>query len=239
MATCMRLCRARQLLHSEYVEKSICNRYLSNPVYAVHNSYRRNLGILANPCQKYAQFDGKLYYRPHCMGQSRIFLHNNAHSRHSLTNSRTHGLNRNLQSRSLNTLSEHHFIQKLELSQRGYPVLSWQARSFSSGGSGTPGGADDAAGGAPASAGDGEDDGSSSDSAEPPMYTQTEQFPSSTALAPMTVPEIFPQVPVIAVKRNPVFPRFIKMIEVRTIDCLLHNLEFFHTTISCDTYIYH
>uniref|UniRef100_A0A3Q2YTH6 Lon protease homolog, mitochondrial n=1 Tax=Hippocampus comes TaxID=109280 RepID=A0A3Q2YTH6_HIPCM len=36
-----------------------------------------------------------------------------------------------------------------------------------------------------------------------------------TALTPMTVPEVFPNVPLIAVSRNPVFPRFIKIIEVK------------------------
>lgn len=36
-----------------------------------------------------------------------------------------------------------------------------------------------------------------------------------TALTPMMVPEVFPNVPLIAVCRNPVFPRFIKIIEVR------------------------
>lgn len=35
-----------------------------------------------------------------------------------------------------------------------------------------------------------------------------------TALTPMMVPEVFPNVPLIAVSRNPVFPRFIKIIEV-------------------------
>ena len=38
--------------------------------------------------------------------------------------------------------------------------------------------------------------------------------PSMVALSPMTVPEVWPQVPVIAVRRHPLFPRFIKMIEV-------------------------
>jgi Lon-like ATP-dependent protease len=32
--------------------------------------------------------------------------------------------------------------------------------------------------------------------------------------ATMTVPEVWPNVPVIAINRNPVFPRFIKIIEV-------------------------
>ena len=37
---------------------------------------------------------------------------------------------------------------------------------------------------------------------------------STTAIAPLTVPDFFPELPVIPVRRNPVFPRFIKMIEV-------------------------
>uniref|UniRef100_A0AAX7TQP0 Lon protease homolog, mitochondrial n=1 Tax=Astatotilapia calliptera TaxID=8154 RepID=A0AAX7TQP0_ASTCA len=36
-----------------------------------------------------------------------------------------------------------------------------------------------------------------------------------TALTPMMVPEVFPNVPLVAVSRNPVFPRFIKIIEVK------------------------
>ncbi|XP_041086688.1 lon protease homolog, mitochondrial [Polyodon spathula] len=39
--------------------------------------------------------------------------------------------------------------------------------------------------------------------------------PSMTALTTMSVPEVFPNVPLIAVTRNPVFPRFIKIIEVK------------------------
>lgn len=39
--------------------------------------------------------------------------------------------------------------------------------------------------------------------------------PQMTALTTMMVPEVFPNVPLIAVSRNPVFPRFIKIIEVR------------------------
>ncbi len=39
-------------------------------------------------------------------------------------------------------------------------------------------------------------------------------IPSMTALAPIQVPEYFPKVPLIAVNRNPLFPRFIKMIEI-------------------------
>nr|KAF6480947.1 lon peptidase 1, mitochondrial [Molossus molossus] len=39
--------------------------------------------------------------------------------------------------------------------------------------------------------------------------------PVVTALTPMTIPDVFPQLPLIAVTRNPVFPRFIKIIEVK------------------------
>ncbi|KAM4707918.1 lon protease homolog, mitochondrial [Discoglossus pictus] len=39
--------------------------------------------------------------------------------------------------------------------------------------------------------------------------------PIVTALTPLMVPELFPNVPVIAVSRNPVFPRFVKIIEVK------------------------
>jgi Lon-like ATP-dependent protease len=39
-------------------------------------------------------------------------------------------------------------------------------------------------------------------------------IPSMNALAPIQVPDFFPKVPLIAVSRNPLFPRFIKMIEV-------------------------
>lgn len=37
------------------------------------------------------------------------------------------------------------------------------------------------------------------------------------ALTPMTVPEVWPIVPVIAVSRNPLFPKFIKMMEVSNV----------------------
>ncbi|KAL4608015.1 lon protease, mitochondrial-like [Arapaima gigas] len=39
--------------------------------------------------------------------------------------------------------------------------------------------------------------------------------PQMSALTPLVVPEVFPHVPLIAVSRNPVFPRFIKIIEVK------------------------
>ena len=38
--------------------------------------------------------------------------------------------------------------------------------------------------------------------------------PNTMALSPMTVPDFFPHVPLLAISRNPVFPKFIKMIEI-------------------------
>lgn len=55
---------------------------------------------------------------------------------------------------------------------------------------------------------DDERGGDGSESGSPPLHV--------TALTPMMVPEVFPNVPLIAVTRNPVFPRFIKIIEVVT-----------------------
>lgn len=46
---------------------------------------------------------------------------------------------------------------------------------------------------------------------------------SSHLPATVAVPEVWPQVPVIAINRNPVFPRFIKLIEV-CLDFLVLNL---------------
>ena len=35
------------------------------------------------------------------------------------------------------------------------------------------------------------------------------------AIAPVSIPDIFPEVPLLPVSRHPVFPKFVKMIEVR------------------------
>lgn len=67
---------------------------------------------------------------------------------------------------------------------------------------------------APSQQGGDEDDPDDPTIAEPEIVT--EGFPVG-ALTPMAVPEIFPKVPVIAISRNPVFPRFVKMIEVSVI----------------------
>ncbi|KAM5310638.1 lon protease homolog, mitochondrial isoform 1-T1 [Glossophaga mutica] len=68
--------------------------------------------------------------------------------------------------------------------------------SFSGGEDASEGGVEDGAAGAGGSSGGGEG-------------------PIITALTPMTIPDVFPHLPLIAVTRNPVFPRFIKIIEVK------------------------
>ena len=35
------------------------------------------------------------------------------------------------------------------------------------------------------------------------------------AIASVSIPDNFPEVPVLAISRNPIFPRFVKMLEVR------------------------
>ncbi|CAN9500860.1 unnamed protein product [Ophioblennius macclurei] len=57
--------------------------------------------------------------------------------------------------------------------------------------------------------------GSSGSSGSSGAEDESEDLPHVTALTPMIVPEVFPHVPLIAVSRNPVFPRFIKIIEVK------------------------
>ncbi|XP_043946561.1 lon protease homolog, mitochondrial [Protopterus annectens] len=88
--------------------------------------------------------------------------------------------------------------------------LSWQQRRYlqdsgdRSDGSSTYMGDDGVESG-----GSGADEGG--DGGEGVAYTA----PAMTALAPMMVPEVFPRLPLIAVSRNPVFPRFMKIIEVK------------------------
>ncbi|KAL0611882.1 Lon protease-like protein, mitochondrial [Plecturocebus cupreus] len=77
----------------------------------------------------------------------------------------------------------------------------WEANSrgggaFSGEDDASEGGAEEGAGGTGSSAGGGEG-------------------PVITALTPMTIPDVFPHLPLIAITRNPVFPRFIKIIEVK------------------------
>uniref|UniRef100_A0A8C4MXC5 Lon protease homolog, mitochondrial n=1 Tax=Equus asinus asinus TaxID=83772 RepID=A0A8C4MXC5_EQUAS len=92
---------------------------------------------------------------------------------------------------------------RFELRRRDCPSTARRSPNNRSGGSAFPGGedaseggAEDGASGAGGSAGGGEG-------------------PVITALTPMTIPDVFPHLPLIAVTRNPVFPRFIKIIEVK------------------------
>ena len=68
---------------------------------------------------------------------------------------------------------------------------------------------------------DDDDDGKNSPEKKEPVVEEVsaeyeDKMPPSTTLLPatITIPDEWPQVPVIAVAKNPVFPRFIKIIEV-------------------------
>ena len=39
--------------------------------------------------------------------------------------------------------------------------------------------------------------------------------PRHHAIAPVNVPDLFPEVPILPISRNPLFPRFVKMLEAR------------------------
>ena len=64
------------------------------------------------------------------------------------------------------------------------------------------------------SADQGSDDEAESDPPTVEPETVSETIYPMGALTSMAVPEVFPNVPVIAISRNPVFPLFVKMIEV-------------------------
>lgn len=66
--------------------------------------------------------------------------------------------------------------------------------------------------------GDGDSDGDGDDGEDVIIEDKvgdTGVNPEYGALAPVMVPEVFPNVPLLCVHRNPVFPRFVKMLEVR------------------------
>lgn len=56
-----------------------------------------------------------------------------------------------------------------------------------------------------------EDEGETLEVPQPPPVSGG---PLSSALSPINIPEYFPIVPVIAINRNPVFPKFVKLIEI-------------------------
>ena len=101
-----------------------------------------------------------------------------------------------------------HFLPTLLI----HPSLgnnTFQSRYFSS----SPNDGKPPSDNAPTSSGgdDGDDDGESEDDE---VITEFPSIGQQTALTTMTVPDVWPNVPVIPVSRHPVFPRFIKMIEV-------------------------
>ena len=68
------------------------------------------------------------------------------------------------------------------------------------------------------SSGDGNDDGDGNDGEDVIIEDKSGEMgvnPENGALAPVMVPEVFPRVPLLCVHQNPVFPRFVKMLEVR------------------------
>ena len=62
--------------------------------------------------------------------------------------------------------------------------------------------------------GGGGEEGSEREAAEEKESEETPAGEPGFALSTVDVPEMFPNVPVIAINRHPVFPRFMKMIEV-------------------------
>jgi len=71
-------------------------------------------------------------------------------------------------------------------------------------------------GNAPADGNDGRDDGGSKKDPEVIIDSSAtdQQHISNTALAQIGVPDNFPEVPILPVLRNPIFPKFVKLIEV-------------------------
>lgn len=66
------------------------------------------------------------------------------------------------------------------------------------------------------SSGDGED-GESGEESEEGESSEKESDGSlhqQYALAPVAIPDIFPEVPILPISRNPIFPKFVKLLEV-------------------------
>jgi len=57
------------------------------------------------------------------------------------------------------------------------------------------------------------------DSDLPPMGSPP-PIPTMNALAPIQIPDFYPKVPIVAVSRNPLFPRFVKMLEITNKDLM-------------------
>ena len=211
MATCIRLSGLSRHLQRNRVDSSSCIRYWKSPTFGYNEIMYCGSRFMQNSRTITRHCNGNLHYRSQHMSKiepGRCLQTNNPG---------TTKLNFN---RTSNTPSRTRILRQLSVScSQGNKILCdtrYQSRTFSTGSSsgGRSNGSSSSAAAAASGAG-GEDDGSGSeDDAHPGAPGQQEPAFQPTALAPMTVPEVFPNVPIIAVRRNPVFPRFIKMIEV-------------------------
>ena len=59
-----------------------------------------------------------------------------------------------------------------------------------------------------------DNDGSGEEEGEGDLGLEGVSHSHLQAVTTITVPEIFPEVPVIPISRNPIFPKFVKMLEV-------------------------
>ena len=60
---------------------------------------------------------------------------------------------------------------------------------------------------------DGKAEGEGEEAKEQEEEEMEEDFVQQSALAPLSIPDNFPEVPVLAITRNPIFPKFVKMLE--------------------------
>ena len=240
MGTCIRLSGLSSVLHHSQIDSSLCIRYLTKPSFRFNKLARVNGRFTHNTVNTRGTCSVNLYYRPQHMSRhwtQKGCLHNTP---------RTNQLTEITARKSKILLAETRVLNSLNaiINQRNglYENPCCQARSYSSQ-SGSGGGGDNAASGAAASSGGGdeEDDGNSSDGdAKAGTYTQPEQtFPPTTALTAMTVPEIFPNVPIIALHKYPLFPKFIKFIEVRIDYGIAVNNELARQSWQLKNYIHH
>ena len=213
MATCIRLSGLSRHLQRNRVDSSSCIRYWTSSTFGCNETMYCGSRSMQNSRNITRQCDGNLHYRPQHMPEvepGRCLQANKP------------GIAKPNLNRASNSSSRTRILRQLSVScSQGNKLpceTIYQTRTFSTGtgcGGRSNNGSSSSAPAAASGAG-GEDDGSGSeDDAHPGAPGQQEPTFQTTALAPMTVPEVFPNVPIIAVRRNPVFPRFIKMIEVR------------------------
>ena len=212
MATCIRLSGLSRHLQRNRTDSSSCIRYWTARTIGCYDTMYCRSRFMQNSRNITRHCNRNLHYRSQRMSEvepRRCFQIN-------IDLPGTTKLNLN---RTSNTSSRTRILRQLSVSCHGNKLLcdtKYQTRKFSSGTGSGARSSNNGSSNAAASGAGGEDDGSGSgDEAQPGAPGQQEPAFQTTALAPMIVPEVFPNVPIIAVRRNPVFPRFIKMIEVR------------------------